>query len=220
MTKSMLILKASSDVELCETRLIAQVAEMYQLTIEERELVRPQDLADLVNDPTSKWDIVYACGHGDHEGIGDEDGVRFFRWEDVATALCDHLNEDAWFFLGCCRSGLAQVSYAMFCGCSELAYVFGPRWEADDRQLACAFHALLHNFYDRGVEPVRAAKRASKAIDLTIRAFDRGEVSITDSFLNWCAIHGTWPEEETPPEVLGAFEGLDSTSDPVSTPTP
>lgn len=205
----MLILKASSDIEVCETRLVAQVAAMYEFDVEERDLVDEHDLVDLVNGPTSQWDIVYACGHGSHRGIGDEDGEasgRFFSWSDVAAALCDHLNDDAWFFLGCCRSGLEQVAFALFCACDDLAYVFGPRWEATDTQLACAFHALIHNFYDRRVEPMRAADRASEAIDLTIRAFDRDEVTITDAFLNWCRVNSAWlDDQQLPTEVATAF---------------
>lgn len=183
--RKLLILKASDDVETCETVLIEKVAAMYDLDVSAQDIYTEHDL-DSVANSSSEWDIVYACGHGNAQGLGEASGTRFFEWSAIAEALCTRLNDDAWFFLGCCHGGLDQVGYAMFCGCDDLRYVFGPRWQATAEQLACAFHALLHNFCDRQIEPIRAAKRASKAIDLTIRAFDRYEVTSTDAFLRWC----------------------------------
>jgi hypothetical protein len=185
----MLIMKASSDINVCETNLIERVAELYDIEVDVHEIKTATDL-NFAEYPADGWDLVYACGHGNEIGIGDPDGSRFFHWDQVAMGLCDRLGLDAWFFLGCCRGGLQRVAYSMFCGCDNLYYVFGPRWEADAQQLACAFHVLVHNFIDRGREPVRAAERASEGIDLTIRAFDRGEVESTDAFLAWCATNG------------------------------
>lgn len=180
----LLIVKTSSDVDRCETTLVEALAGMWRMPMEVFDLTTLDDLTRL-SELEGPWSVVYVCGHGDGDVIGDADGPREFRWMDVSAALCEILAEDAWVFLACCRGGLDRVAYQLFAECGNLRYVFGPSWEATPKQLAVAFHVLIHNCVDEGREPTRAAHRASEAIDLTIRSFDREDVEWSDAYFRW-----------------------------------
>jgi len=188
--KTLLILKVSRDVHLYETSLIEAEARQYGYDVVVHD-VQHED--QLWATPEGPWSIVYVCGHGHREGVGQADGSMLLAWDDVASALCDHLGPEAWLFLACCRGGLREVVHTMLCACWSLEYVFGAPWKATPSELACAFHVLLHQFTHRQLEPARAADRAGEAIDRTIKSFDANEVRDSDRFLDWCEARGVDP---------------------------
>ncbi|HMS25311.1 MAG TPA: hypothetical protein PKB15_06485 [Acidimicrobiia bacterium] len=188
-TKTMLILQASDEPEICEVDLIEKVADLYDLHVEIRNIADKYTKADFAKVNATGWDVVYICGHGNRFGVGKSNKV-VIGWRQLSQLICMELANDSWFFLGCCRSGLTSVAYEMFAGCGNFSYVFGPVWKASAGQLACAFHTLMHNFRDEDLEPSRAAIRASEAINLEIRSYDREEIIFSDSFLRWAEENG------------------------------
>ena len=178
-TKSLLILKATSDDCTAEISNLEAVAQMAGIATSRITIGAPEELETKLKTGT-QFDFLYICAHGNEDGFGESNGKMFIPWDGFATALCSTncLKSDAIVFLACCFGGIRRIADILFGTCFSVTSVCGPRWTIHPSTLTCAFHAFLHNLSFCRVDPYVACKRASEATGHEFFFYSRRECEL------------------------------------------
>jgi hypothetical protein len=121
---------------------------------------------------------VYLAAHANTDFFGESDGSIALGWDDLAAAFCcaGCLEPGAILLLGCCRGGLKKVALSLFCNCSDIDYVCGPRWTVAGPDISTGFHVFIYNMEIRREQPSVAVCRASHATNYEFFCHDRVEM--------------------------------------------
>lgn len=177
MPKRLLIIEAASDVCASEIKHIKIIAEMLGIdhcTIRLHEMTTfREQLCE-----GGSYDYVYLAAHANTEFFGESDASVAIAWTELAMAFCssDCLNAGAILLLGCCRGGLKRVAYSLFCTCTKIDYVCGPRWTVTGPDISTGFHVFIYNMEIRREQPSTAIDRASAATHYDFFCHDRIEL--------------------------------------------
>jgi hypothetical protein len=184
--RKLLILTASDEVPGCETDLVKQVVEPFEIDVTHVQIFDPADLAQI---PDSRFDYVYICGHANKQTFGGSgkptDRDVEIEWPGLSEAICTKLNQGAVVFLACCHGGLNQVAFDLFIGCDSVETVVGSPSSVDSEDLRLAFHALIYGLEFRCDDPSIAVQRASVVTEKRFGHFERDQVEIDVNFLNY-----------------------------------
>ena len=215
MTKRLLLLQASDDVPGCEIDLVNNVIAPFDIVLEHVDV---RQVGDLDGIPEVLFDYVYICGHADKTCFGGSGaaGDRDVRvlWPELSAAICTKLATESTAILACCRGGLNQVAWDVFIGCDKIDTVIGSLGEVHSEDLRLAFHTILYNVEHRGEHPDVAGQRACAATGRTFRVFDRDDVEVDASFVQYDSWGNCmkYPEMCTQPVTGEAVSELPSDS--------
>jgi hypothetical protein len=178
MRKRLLILKAASDVCASEIAHLRTIAEMFGIEHCTITMKNRDDFDRQIVNCAGPYDYVYLAAHANTEYFGESDGSIAIKWPLLANAFCwfQCLTPGAVLLLGCCRGGLKKVAVSLFCECTSIDYVCGPRWTVTGADLSAGFHVFVYNMEVRREQPSVAVSRASAATGYDFFCHDRVEM--------------------------------------------
>ncbi|WP_276373724.1 hypothetical protein [Chryseolinea sp. H1M3-3] len=185
--KRLLIIKAASDVCPTEIAHIVATCKIFKMEVDVLNVENENELRNGLGSGT-KYDYIYLCAHANHQVFGDNDEEGFnLSWSDFSGIMCESgcMNYGCIFLLACCRTGLTQVAYDLFCSCAKVEFVCGPRWTLNPNDLTIAFDVFIYNMEERKEQPDEAAKRMSLATGYTFSCYDRVEVEMRPDYREW-----------------------------------
>jgi len=165
MNQRLLTIKASNDVCADEIKHLSAIAGMLDIEHCAIDLNGEIDSFEKELCDAGKYDFLYLGAHANTESFGESDGCPTYAWDELALALCssDCLNYGSVLMLGCCRGGLKEVAYQLFCACDKIDYICGPRWTVTGPDISAGFHVYIYNHVVRREQPSTSIMRASKA---------------------------------------------------------
>ncbi len=213
-TKSILVLRASTDICGDEVGLVTHHCQLLGMTVYKEDVPTEDELYNVVEkylDKDVHFDYIYLCSHGDKEGFEtDLSGDKIFiPWTSFSQILCENgiLNDDTIFLLACCKGGLTKVAIDIMSVCNKINYICGVKWNAYPWDLTTGFVVFIHNIENKNAEPNYAAQKASLATDYTFMCYDRDEVEMNPLYktrqnelyreLGWMNEEGIWIETDT-----------------------
>jgi hypothetical protein len=187
MNKKLLVLRASTDIPDRAIYNIFCHAEDYDINAMHKDVKTIDELIETINNG-EKYDYLYFAAHGSDVGFGDNNSF-ILSWEQIGALICESncLNKNAIIMLYCCRGGLNQVAYQLIAACPNVQYVCGARQDMTNIDLTIGFSVFMYNIECRNIDPVLAAKRATKATEIRFQCFDRLEVEAEPMYYyNYC----------------------------------
>ena len=185
--KRLFILKASEDIDVAELNNIVSQISLYSIDSSIIEVESYSQLyKTLENEGT--YDYIYLASHGCEDYWGSISGKLSVTWVEFAALICscETSNQNTIFFHSCCRGGLSQVAWSMFECCPKIQYVCGPRQNITNLELITAFNLFLFYAEVKRIDPVIAAEKVLRAIDIRIVCFDRVEEIVSVGYQEHC----------------------------------
>jgi hypothetical protein len=184
--KRLLLLVASDDVPGCETSLVEQVVEPFEIAVTRVDV---HTVSDLNSIPDTEFDYVYICGHANKQSFGGSgrstDRKVDVEWPALSEAICTKLATEAVVFLACCHGGLNQVAFDIFIGCDHAETVIGPLSSVTSEVLRLAFHSLVFGLECQDDDPSVAVQRASDATGKRFGLFEVAQVEVDFNFISY-----------------------------------
>lgn len=180
--KRLLIIQATSDDCCAEVNQLKSICGMFGM---ESQFIKLEDTWDIykklmdLGESQERIDYIYLAAHANTQFFGESNSEKIkIPWEELGYAICDgrFLNQGSILMLGCCRGGLKEVAIRLFCACSEVDYVCGPRWTVRPADITVGFHVFMYNMLVRTEQPSTSVKRASKATNYEFFCHDRVEL--------------------------------------------
>jgi hypothetical protein len=185
MSKKLLIIVASDDIENFEIANISSQANLYGIVV---HLERVNSYGDLYVALCKgvRFDYIYLASHGCEDYFGNISGTMKVTWSQFSMLICYSAvpNKGAIFFHSCCRGGAAQVAFQMFSSCELIDYVCGPRHLLKSVDLITAFNLFLYFIEVKKIDAVRSAEKVLSATDIRLICFDQVEVAMDLSYEN------------------------------------
>jgi hypothetical protein len=215
MTKRMLVLVASEDVQPEEVNNITSQVKLYGIEHDRFDVHTAQDLYNALN-YGYQYDYIYLATHGCDVEFGNVSGSLKVTWLQFAAMVCNSgcNKQDAIFLHSCCRGGLSQVAWKMFNCCNKIAYVCGPRNNISPVDLVTAFNLFLYNVEVRRIDPVVAAEKVLGAIDTRLVCYDRLDAESDAGYINHCELNFDAVQEAF--NHIDSFTGEADTHDPIT----
>jgi hypothetical protein len=175
--KRLLFIRATADYPDSVIEHIERVCGLLSIQVTRHDYVNLDGLKAML-DSDKGFDFLYIAAHGAHHCFGENSGGPIARWADFAFVLCSTqaLNQNAVIFMGCCHGGLKKVSLILFCICTQISCVCGPRWTVNLGEVPVALHVFLHNLIGNREEPQLAAERTAAALGMSFPFYNRYEL--------------------------------------------
>lgn len=175
--KRLLFIRATSDYPEVVIKHIESVCSLLGIQVCRHDYVGLAEF-EIFIEIHKTFDFIYVAAHGTHHCFGENLGGPIARWADFALVLCrtKALNPNAVIFMGCCHGGLKKVSLILFCLCTQISSVCGPRWTVNLGEIPVALHVFLHNLMTNCEEPQLAAQRTADALGISFPFYNRYEL--------------------------------------------